>query len=102
LQAPLPDAPATLCVQLPIAADGVARFLAERGIETRRWYLPPLTRHPPFAGALTIGPDGGPHLPVTDMLAERLLGLPFHTRLAEEDVARVVAALGDALRELRS
>lgn len=31
LQAPLPDAPATLCAQLPIAADGVARFLAERG-----------------------------------------------------------------------
>lgn len=97
LQVGAHDAPATLCVLLPVAADCVAGLLARRGIETRRWYVPPLNRHPPFAGARCVGPDGHDRLPVTERLAERLLGLPFHTRLDAAAVHRIVGALRDAL-----
>lgn len=85
--------PATLCVRLPVAATPVAAALKEAGIETRRWYLPPLTAHPAFKGAVCAGPGGSGELPVTDALADTLLGLPFHTRLDEADVRQVVAAL---------
>lgn len=93
LQGGLGSPPATLCVQLPGQAAAVAEGLRHEGIETRRWYLPPLHRHPALASLGRIGPDGSAELPATEALAGTLLGLPFHTRLTDEDVAAVVRAL---------
>ncbi|NWG73395.1 MAG: DegT/DnrJ/EryC1/StrS family aminotransferase [Rubrivivax sp.] len=90
--------PATLCVRLRGDAAGAAAALEQAGIETRRWYLPPLHEHPPFRDAVRIGPAGRSELPVTRDLASSLLGLPFHTLLSTDDVARVVTALRCALR----
>jgi dTDP-4-amino-4,6-dideoxygalactose transaminase len=90
--------PATLSVQLPADAAAAAAALAQAGIETRRWYLPPLNRHPAFAGVHCLGPGGGERLPVTEQLATSLLGLPFHSRLTGEDVSTVVDALTATLR----
>ena len=87
--------PATLCVRLPADAAAVAAALGAAAIETRRWYLPPLYEHPAFRDLHRCGPDG--RLPVTESLATTLLGLPFHTRLAEDDVARVGVALAAQL-----
>ena len=98
LQWGLTAPPATLCVRLPTDAMVVADGLAQDGIETRRWYLPPLYEHPAFARMLRIGPNGGSTLPVTESLATLLLGLPFHTRLSAQDVARVVESLGRHLK----
>jgi len=96
LQSGSPEAPpATLCVRLPIDAAVVATALGAAGIETRRWYLPPLYEHPAFRDLRRCGPDG--RLPITESLATTLLGLPFHTRLADDDVSRVVAALAAQL-----
>ena len=89
--------PATLCVQLPADAAAVAAGLARAEIETRRWYLPPLNRHPAFRELRCLGPDGGACLPVTERLATSLLGLPFHSRLASDDVTTVVRALAAQL-----
>lgn len=94
---PLRTPPATLCVQLPADAAMVAAALARSGIETRRWYLPPLNEHPAFAAVKRIGPGGTSRLPVTERLASTLLGLPFHSRLTGEDVATVVDALAASL-----
>ncbi len=85
--------PATLCVQLDRDAADVADALARKGIETRRWYLPPLHEHPAFEKVRRSGPDGAAELPVTQRLSRRLLGLPFHTHLTATDVATVVRAL---------
>jgi dTDP-4-amino-4,6-dideoxygalactose transaminase len=89
------EPPATLCVQLPQAAVPIAAALAAVGIETRRWYLPPLVQHPAFRGARCIGPGGS--LPTTEQLGTHLLGLPFHTRLTTDDVQQVLAVLTEVL-----
>src|SRR5436190_1850500 len=69
LQAGLHDAPALLGVALPSSAQAVAAALDARGIQTRRWYCPPLYHHPPFRDVQRIGPDGGPSLAATEHLA---------------------------------
>jgi dTDP-4-amino-4,6-dideoxygalactose transaminase len=92
--------PATLCVQLPGNVPVIAARLAREGIETRRWYLPPLYEHPAFGGVQAHGFGGGDALPVTARLAGSLLGLPFHTRLSAEDTATVVRSLAVVLAGL--
>lgn len=84
-----------MLVLLPVGFRGVDIQLRLLGkdIETRRWYCPPLHGHPAFQ-ACTSGP-----LPQVDLLAERLLGLPFHLSLSEADVARVVDCLAELLTE---
>jgi dTDP-4-amino-4,6-dideoxygalactose transaminase len=91
------EPPATFCVHLPQPVIPIAEVLAQAGIETRRWYLPPLTRHPAFRGARRLGPGGSDGLPATDDLAAHLLGLPFHTRLSADDVRQVLETLAAAL-----
>jgi dTDP-4-amino-4,6-dideoxygalactose transaminase len=95
---PLATPPATFCVRLPADAAAVAAALAQADIETRRWYLPPLHRHPAFGALRCVGPAGSERLPVTEQLATSLLGLPFHSRLTAGEVSTVVDALASALR----
>jgi dTDP-4-amino-4,6-dideoxygalactose transaminase len=94
----LQSPPATLCVRLPADVAAVAATLAEAGIETRRWYMPPLYEHPAYREARLLGPAGSTRLPVTERLAASLLGLPFHTHLAGAEVEAVVTALTAVLR----
>ena len=93
MQSGLEAPPATLCVQLPVGALDVASGLAQRDIETRRWYLPALDEHPALRGLRRIETGAGANLPVTRMLSERLLGLPFHGRLSTADVAFIAQSL---------
>jgi len=96
-QRPREGAYAALCVLLPASADPalVASCLAAEGIETRRWYHPPLNRHPAFADAGVAG-----NLEATARISRRLLGLPFHLDLdgARIDTVaqRLARILGDA------
>jgi len=69
--------------------DAVARLAAERGIETRV-YFPPAHRQPVFSGVPS-------DLPVTDDVAGRILSLPAHSRLAVDEVDRIVEAVRDAV-----
>ena len=87
-------AASVLVVRLPDAAPAraVAGRLAGEGIETRRWYCPPLHRHPAFAAFAPPHP-----LPETERLGESLLGLPFHLELRTEDLVRVAQSLRAAV-----
>lgn len=89
----LPQTARTLFpVLLPEGEDAtlIAAELHAEGVETRAWYRPFLSERPEFAHR--FGP-----LPVTDSIQRRLLGLPWHAELTEEDVEDVCDVLADAL-----
>lgn len=90
------ETPGNLVVRLPVSAEAVALHLAAEGIETRRWYQPDLTRHPAYE---RLGRAG--ELRATEMLHDRLLGLPFHSRLTDDDVVAVARALTAAMARTR-
>lgn len=77
-------------VVTPLLATVAQERLAQRNIETRRWYCPPLYMHPLFR-------DDPAKYPVTAELSQRLIGLPYHAHLTERDVRRVCEALKDAM-----
>ncbi len=72
---------------------GNAGFLAERGIGTAIHYPAPVHRQPGYVRLcdLTSDPLAG-----TDALAPQILSLPMHPLLQEDEVTRVVEALGAA------
>jgi dTDP-4-amino-4,6-dideoxygalactose transaminase len=94
-QRPREGAYAALCVLLPASADLalVASRLAAEGIETRRWYCPPLNGHPAFADAGVAG-----NLDATARISKRLLGLPFHLDLDPAKIDRIAQTLARILR----
>lgn len=71
----------TFCLRLPVAAEAVARILAEQGIETRRWWGDGLHRHPAFAAC----PRGD--LSATERLGASVLGLPCYVDLTEDQLS---------------
>lgn len=73
-------------------AGPAAEFLKRRGAETRQWYRPFLNELPGFSGF-----ERPAAMPVTDMLADRLLGLPFHTSLQSAEIEIVCDALIELL-----
>ena len=78
-----------LCVRFHSAIDDrCQRLFAENGIETRRWYWPPLHRHAAFAHY-----PRADDLRNTEDLSDRLLGLPFHLDLRPHDIDRISDAL---------
>ncbi len=70
----------------------VMNRLQDKKIETRRWYHPPLHRHPAFKRF-----QSSP-LPITENISSRLIGLPFHTFLSEQDVIYVCRSLAESLK----
>jgi dTDP-4-amino-4,6-dideoxygalactose transaminase len=70
--------------------DGLARHLAARGIESRRYYARPLTEEPAFAAFA----EGG-RLPGAEDAARSALGVPIYPELTEEQVGEVGEAIGD-------
>lgn len=89
--------PATLVLRLPLPAAALASLLAEAGIETRRWYTPPLHHHPAFAACPRSGPAGQAELPVTEALADDSLGLPWFAGMTPAQCTEVTTALRTAL-----
>jgi dTDP-4-amino-4,6-dideoxygalactose transaminase len=78
-----------------LAADAFS-FLRGRGIETRRWYCPPLPAHPAFSGMPVAG-----GLACAGAIGERLIALPFHLLLSPADRETVTASLAEFLRAFR-
>jgi dTDP-4-amino-4,6-dideoxygalactose transaminase len=73
-----------------LEAGQVARALAAEGVETKRYYAPPVHRQTAYRSL--AGNNG--HLPVTDSAAARVLTLPMWSEMTEEQVARVAWAVG--------
>lgn len=74
-------------------AASLGRALAATGIDTRRYYSPPVHRVAAYRGQ---GP--GPDLPVTDRAAERALALPMWSEMTDDQPA----AVAEAVRDVRS
>jgi dTDP-4-amino-4,6-dideoxygalactose transaminase len=72
-----------------MGAAAVAEALAAEGIQTRRYYAPPVHRQRAYR---SFAPGNG-SLPVTDLAAERVLTLPLWTGMRDEQVDRVGLAL---------
>jgi len=75
----------------------VQAALKEAGVPTGIYYPKPLHHQPAYAaahaGSIAAGP---PPLPVSETLCARILSLPMHPYLTEEEVARVVTAVRNA------
>jgi dTDP-4-amino-4,6-dideoxygalactose transaminase len=70
----------------------LATCLAEKNIQTRRWYYPLLPRHPGFSGSEVVG-----NISAAEKLAEELLGLPFHLDLETTDINYMVETMSKFL-----
>ena len=70
-------------------AEGLKAALAAEGIETRRYYAPPV--HQMRAYRRTISTNG--HLPVTDAAAARVITLPLWEGLTRQQQALVASAI---------
>jgi len=79
----------------PVAA-AAAVALRSAGMEGRRWWGDGCHAQPAFAN-LPRAP-----LPATEALAARILGLPLHVDMDEEQMARVAAQLKQALAGMSS
>ncbi len=91
-----PGAYPILSVKLPTnRVEEVRAIMTAKGIETRRWYYPLMHHHP------MVSVRGEPiELPITEHLSERLLGLPYHLFLTEQDVIEVCTALTMAVNQV--
>jgi dTDP-4-amino-4,6-dideoxygalactose transaminase len=74
--------------------DKVMRFLAEREIETRAYFFPPVHEQAYFSRFADR------QLPKTEMLSRRVITLPFFTSISPEQVEWVVSSLESARKEL--
>ncbi len=81
----LPDRADRDTVQKHLAADAIGTSIHFRPLHTFSWFA---------HNGLDSGPSG---TPVADALADRVLSLPFHTRLSDSDIERVCDSLGRAL-----
>ena len=99
-QAPENGVYSILAVLLPenLAADEAVDFLANEGIESRRWYYPLIHQHSSFQQVAKIC-----GLKTSQNLSQHIIGLPFHLELETADiehVCRAVAALSSPASQI--
>ena len=78
----------------PAAREALLAAGREHGVGITAYYERPLHHHPAFAGALVHG-----GLPVTERLASCALALPMANDLGEDERARVVDVVLDAVKQ---
>lgn len=71
---------------LGYSRDELQEYFQSQGIETRKYFYPPLHRHATYAGATKD------KLPVTDRIASQSLSLPLYSHITRKDIDHVVAA----------
>lgn len=81
--------PAVFPVYIQAGAQKVIDRLEAEGIQTRRWYLPPLYEHPALTHLEKVSVQGDGILPVCEDLKTKLVGLPFHGFLSEADINKI-------------
>ena len=75
-------------VQVP-DRDALREDLRSQGIETGIHYETPVHRHPAVSERL----DGTPDVPQSESLTDRILSLPMHPRITDEEIDRVCDAI---------
>jgi dTDP-4-amino-4,6-dideoxygalactose transaminase len=73
-------------------ASKLAALLAQKNIQTRRWYCPLVPHHPAFASYAVVG-----DLSFASKLSNELLGVPFHLELSEDDIDYVTNAISESV-----
>lgn len=91
------ESTAAWAVYAVLLADGAQREQVQEacraaGVATAIYYPKPLHHQPAYRAA-----HDGARLPVSEDVAQRILALPIHPDLTEEDIDRVVAAVAGAL-----
>lgn len=74
----------------PLDRDGLYAALRAADINSRRYFYPLTSNFPMYATLPSAQPD---KLPVANDIARRILCLPIHAGLTEDDVERVVVAI---------
>ena len=74
--------------------DRIMRFVANRGVETRAYFCPPVHEQAYFAGYATRP------LLRTERLSRRVITLPFFSTITEEEIEYIVSTLQEAEKEL--
>ena len=97
IPARVPDSRSAWAIYAVLLPDEATRTrvqagLREQGVPTAIYYPRPLHRQPAYAGH-----HDGTDLPVSDDLARRILALPIHPDLRDEDAERVCSALAAVL-----
>lgn len=83
----------TLILESNEKRDALQTFLKERGIPSMIYYIKPMHEQLAFE----VEP-GTYDLPVTEMLCKRVLSLPIHPYLTEEDADKVIEAVAEFLK----
>ncbi len=97
IPARVPDSTSAWAIYAVLLRDAAERTrvqdsLRAAGVPTAIYYPRPLHRQPAYQAA-----HDGAALPVSEALAERILALPIHPDLTEDDTARVCAAMAAVL-----
>ena len=71
--------------------DGLKAHLQENGVPSVIYYVKPLHQQVAYSG-FPVAPGG---LPVSESLPERILCLPMHPYLTDEDIERIVGAVAE-------
>jgi UDP-2-acetamido-2-deoxy-ribo-hexuluronate aminotransferase len=77
--------------------DAVQAAMKAKGVPSGVYYPKPLHHQPAYAAAHAAAISNAPPLAVSEMLCRRILSLPMHPYLTEEEAKRVVRALREAV-----
>jgi dTDP-4-amino-4,6-dideoxygalactose transaminase len=78
-------------VLLPTRARIIEERMKSLGVQTRRWWCDGVSAQPAYRGALHD------ELPVTAMLADRALSLPFYHDMSDKEIAGIADGLNSSL-----
>ena len=79
-----------------ISRDDVVRALHADNVLARRYFAPGVHRMEPY---VTLQPDAGAHLPVTEALVEKSMLLPSGTAVSADDARTIVGLMRAALAD---
>ena len=82
-------------VEFGLDAEGLARALSAVGIETRRYYSPPVHAMQAYR-SLAAGADGS--LTFTEEASKRVISLPMWSEMGPTEISRVAEAIGHIQR----
>lgn len=81
--------PAVFPIYIPGKAEELVARMDSAGIQTRRWYLPPLYDHPALAHLPHADKQADAPFAACEELRTGLVGLPFHAFLSDEDIKEI-------------
>ena len=72
--------------EIGYSRDELQEYFLSEGIDTRKYFYPPLHRHATYAGATKD------KLPVTERIASQVLSLPLYSHILRKDIDYIIAA----------